>query len=154
MKKLLLLMLAGFLYPNLIKAQTPTLVVWLADGTIADVELYTEPKVTFSNDKLFIRSTILDIEYKATDVVRFTYKGKGTGIDGVQAEADYEQHDGHIVFHGISATDKVAVYRPDGIRLPVRAEQQGSDTVLHLSAIPVGVYLINVNGRTSKFIWK
>ena len=153
-KKLFMTLLAGLLSPNLAYAQTQAMVVWLADGSTTDVELYTEPKVTFSADKMFINSTVLDIEYKAADVVRFTYKGKGTGIDGLQAEADYTQADGRIVFHGISAEDKVAVYRTDGIRLPIRPDMQGTDAVFSLSSLPVGVYLINVNGRTSKFVRK
>ena len=108
-KSLFLLMLVGLLFPNIAKAQTQALVVWLADGTTADVELYTEPKVTFPADKVLIKSAVLDIEYNAADVIRFTYKGKDTGINNLQA--DYTQTDGRIVFHGINTTDKVAVRR-------------------------------------------
>lgn len=155
MKKLLIiLMLTGLMHPDLAKAQTMKLVVWLADGSTTDVELYTEPKVTFSDGKLFIKSTILDIEYKSSDVVRFTYKGKGTGIENQLDDADYEQQDGRIVFHSISAADKVAVYRSDGVRIPVSIEHRNGYAVLPLSSIPAGVYLISVNGQTSKFVRK
>ena len=151
-KSLFLLMLVGLLFPNIAKAQTQALVVWLADGTTADVELYTEPKVTFPADKVLIKSAVLDIEYNAADVIRFTYKGKDTGINNLQA--DYTQTDGRIVFHGINTTDKVAVYRSNGVRLPIRLELQGSNAILSLSSLPVGVYLISVNGHTSKFVRK
>ena len=153
-KKLFIILLAGLLSANLAHAQTQALVVWLADGSTTDVELYTEPKVTFSADRMFIKSSVLDIEYKATDVVRFTYRGNGSGIDNLQAEADYTQADGRIVFHGISAEDKVAIYRTDGVRLPIRPDIQGTDAVLSLSSLPVGVYLFSVNGKTSKFVRK
>ncbi len=154
-KKLPILLLAGlFVILGKANAQTQALVLHHADGSTTDVELYTEPKVTFSPDKVFIKSSVLDIEYAATDVLRFTYKGNGAGIDCVKSEADYEQQDGHIVFHGVDAADKVAVYRTDGVRLPVRLVQQGSDAVLPLSSVPTGVYLVNVNGKTSKFVRK
>ena len=136
------------------KAQTQALVLYHADGSTTDVELYTEPKITFSPDKVFIKSSVLDMEYAAADVLRFSFKGRATGIDGVKAEADYEQTDGHIVFHGAGCADSVAVFKPNGVRMPVRLKQQGRDAVLPLSSVPAGVYLVTVKGKTSKFVRK
>ena len=56
-----------------------------------------------------------------------------------------------LVFHGIRQADRVAVYKPNGIRVPVRLTLTSTDAVLPLSQIPQGVYLLSVNGRTSKF---
>ena len=150
-KKKLFLILAGLLLSIIAQAQTQTLVVWLADGTTANVELYTEPKVTFSADKMFIKSSVLDIEYKATDVIRFTYKGKGTSINTLESEADYSRDEEQIVFHGLTSSNEVAVYKTNGIRVPIRLVHSGSDVILSLKQIPQGVYLLKVNGKTSKF---
>ena len=152
--RFLLLLLAVLMMPAISNAQTQTLVLWHADGSTTDVDLYTEPKVTFTDSKLLIKSPVLDMEYSADEIVRFTFKGKGTGIDALKDDADYQQQDDRIVFHNITTADSIAIYRPDGIRVPVRLTIEGSDALLPLSSLPQGTYIISVNGRTSKFMRK
>lgn len=132
-------------------AGNATLVLWHRDGTTTDVALYTQPQVTFTADKLLVSSPVLNLEFPADEILRFTYKGEGTGIGTLQTEADYSREDGRLVFHNVMASDAVAVYTSGGIRVPVSLARQGSDAVLSLSQLPQGVYLLKVNGRTSKF---
>ena len=150
MKKLLFLFFVMLSAGNS-ALQAQTLVLHHSDGTTTDVELYTQPRVEFQNDKVLVTSTVLNMEYAKTDVLRFTYKGTGLGIATPRTEADYSRSNDQLVFHGIKSTDAVAVYKPNGIRVPVRLTRQGTDAVLPLSQIPQGVYLLSVNGRTSKF---
>lgn len=131
--------------------QAQTLVLHHSDGTTTDVELYTQPRVEFQNDRVVITSTVLNMDYAKTDVLRFTYKGSGLGISTPKAEADMTRDGDRLVFHGIKTSDAVAVYKPNGIRVPVHLTLTGTDAVLPLSQIPQGVYLLSVNGRTSKF---
>jgi hypothetical protein len=94
------------------------------------------------------------MEYAAEEIVRFTYKITGTGIDVLKDDTDYLQHEDRIVFHHITASDRVVIYRPDGIRIPVCLIGEGDNTILPLSSLSQGTYIISVNGRTSKFIRK
>lgn len=132
-------------------AKSQTLVLWHANGTTTDVELFTQPQVKFQVDKVFITSTVLDMEYSKQDVLRFTYKGRTLGISKPKGKADVSQENGQLVFHGIKPSDKIAVYNTKGIRIPIQLQHSCSTATLSLSAIPPGVYLLNVNGRTSKF---
>ena len=127
------------------------LVLHHADGTTTDVELYTQPRVEFQNDRVVITSAVLNMDYAKADVLRFTYRGGGLGISTPKTEADYSRSSDQLVFHGIKSSDAVAIYKPNGIRVPVRLSLTGTDAVLPLSQIPQGVYLLSVNGRTSKF---
>lgn len=127
------------------------LVLFHADGTTTDVELYTLPKIKFQDEKVLITSAVLDIEYPKEDVLRFTYKGSSTSIKEVNTNSNISQENGQLVFHGISSTDKIAIYTVKGIRVPVEFKKSDTIATLSLSAIPVGVYLLNINGRTSKF---
>ena len=128
-----------------------TLVLWHADGTTTDVALYLMPKVEFRNDKVLITSTVLDMEYPKADILRFSYKGNGTGIATPKTEADYSQESDRLIFHGIESTDKVAIYTTNGIRVPAQLTAAGDGVTLSLSSIPQGVYVLSVNGKTSKF---
>lgn len=131
--------------------QAQTLVLHHANGKTTDVELYTQPQVKFVGNKVLITSTVLDMEYDKQDVLRFTYKGGSTGISTPNAKADVSQENGQLVFHGVKSTDKIMVHTVKGILVPVRLQHSGSSATLPLSAIPSGVYLLTVNGRTSKF---
>ena len=131
--------------------QAQTLVLHHSDGTTTDVELYTQPRVEFQNDKVLVTSTVLNMEFAKNDVLRFTYKGSSLGVTAPKAEADMSRDGDRLVFHNVKATDQVAVYTANGIRVPVRLQRSGSDAALTLSQIPTGVYLLSVNGRTSKF---
>ena len=128
-----------------------TLVLWHADGTTTDIALYLMPKVEFQDDKVRITSTILDMEYPKADILRFTYKGGGSGIETPKAEADYSREGDRLVFHGVTSTDRVAVYTSNGIRVPIHLTVADNSVTLPLNSIPQGVYVLSVNGKTSKF---
>jgi ribosomal protein L2 len=152
MKKLFtfLLVLLAFSLHTLAQDKA-TLVLHHADGTTTDVALYLKPRVVFEGDKVRITSTVLDMEYPKSNVLRFSYKGSGTGITAPKNEADYTRDGDRLVFHGISSADKVAVYTTNGIRVPVRLSAASDGVTLSLSSIPQGVYVLSVNGKTSKF---
>lgn len=131
-----------------------TLVLLHANGTTTDVELSTQPKVTFSNNKVVITSTILEMEYPKEDVLRFTYKKESTGISEVTNNSSYTQKDGELVFNGLKLSETIALYNVKGIRVPVNIIRKGNKATLSLNHLASGVYLLNVNGKTSKFVKK
>lgn len=149
MKKLLLIIL--ILFMGIIPMSAQTLVLHHANGKTTDVELLTMPQVKFENDKVLITSTVLNMEYPKEDILRFTYKNNPSGINKPTVKADVSQENGQLVFHGISSSEKIAVYKTNGIRVPVRITRHGDSATLPLNSIPAGVYLLNVNGKTSKF---
>ena len=131
-----------------------TLVLWLADGTKTDIEVSQQPQIKFENDKVIITSSVLNMEYEADEVLRFTYKGEGTAISPIHEEASVSQEDGRLVFHGITSAEQVSVYSANGTIIHVSLLNNGGNYSLSLSSIPKGVYILNVNGKTSKFTKK
>ena len=149
MKKLVITLFVFFSAQLSLNAQT--LVLHHADGTTTDVALYLMPRIQFQNDRVLIVSPVLDMDYPKENVLRFSYKGVTNEVKAVKRDADYSRENGHLVFHGIGQTDEVAVYNTNGIRVPVRLSHSGNDVTLPLASIPSGVYVLSVNGRTSKF---
>ena len=153
MKKILTLFLFLLAFSQQALAQdNATLVLHHADGTTTDVALYLKPRVVFDGDLVRITSTVLDMEYPKSNILRFSYKGSGTGITAPKNEADYTREGDRLVFHGISSSDKVTVYNSDGIRVPVHLSTTIDGVSLSLSSISKGVYVLSVNGKTSKFV--
>lgn len=129
---------------------TPVLVLWHTDGSTTDVELYLQPKVQFSDGKILITSTVLDMEYPASEIVRFTYKGGETSIDAPQEVASFSKEGERIVFHGVKDPKQVAVFTATGMGVPVRVIDTGDGVALMLSSIPRGVFVLSVNGKNYK----
>lgn len=151
-KKLLFLLMAMLILPAAAKAQNPTLVLHHANGDTSEVELYTMPRIVMTADKMQIKSSVLDVEYDKTDVLQFTFKNVATGISTVQSEMAYRIDEDCITFHGVPEADAVKVFNLKGVQLPIRLNAVGSDAVLSLAQLPQGVYLVNINGRTLKFV--
>jgi hypothetical protein len=149
--KLILLVVCLMTLTGISTASAQTLVLHHADGTTTDVELYLMPRIQFQNDHVLITSSVLDMDYPKENVLRFSYKWPTNDVKAVKRDADYSRENGQLVFHGIDQTDKVTVYNINGIRVPVRLIRSGNDVTLPLASIPSGVYVLSVNGRTSKF---
>ena len=136
-------------FPVIGEAQV--LVLHHTNGKTTDIELSTQPQITFHNDKVLITSGVLNMEFPEEDVLTFTFRGGSLGINNPKVNVDYSKEDGQIVFHGIKPSENIAVYNMKGIRIPVKIQRSCDSATLLLSSIPSGVYLFNVNGKTSKF---
>ena len=155
-RNLLIILLVGLLLPAAkVCAEGQTLVLHHADGTTSEVELQTMPRIRLSADKMTITSQGISQEYAKTDVVRFTYKGVGTGITTVKPTARYRVEDnGQVTFYGTAAeAGRIRVYNSNGVQMPVSLSNDGAgNAILPLNTLPQGVYIVNINGRTIKFI--
>ena len=130
-----------------------TLVLWYANGKTTEISLNKKPRVTFSADKVLIKGAGINFEYSANDIVKFTYKKEDVvnDIDAPNNEVNFFRGEEHIVFNGIKSTDEVALYKLNGSRVPVQLTHSDDNKVtLSLSGIPSGIYILKVNGKTTK----
>ena len=132
--------------------EVETLHIWMADGTETTVQLYTRPQIIFGSDVVRVTSPVQSLEFPASDVVRFTYSGIpiATDVNCIQDEASYRQEGENLYFSGQLTPDKILLYSSDGKLLPVNIRQAGSRLCLSLLGIPQGIYILSVNGKTSK----
>lgn len=130
-----------------------TLVLWHANGKTTEISLSKKPRVTFSADKVLVKGSGINFEYSANDIVKFTYKKEDVvnDIDAPNNEVNFFRDEEHIVFNGIKSTDEVALYKLNGSRVPVQLTHSDDNKVtLSLSGIPSGIYILKVNGKTTK----
>jgi hypothetical protein len=130
-----------------------TLVLWHANGNTTEISLSKKPLVTFSADKVVIKGAGINFEYPSNDIIKFTYKKEDVvdNIDAPNNEVNFFRDEEHIVFNGIKSTDEVALYKLNGSRIPVQLNSSEDNKVtLSLSGIPSGIYILKVNGRTTK----
>lgn len=131
-------------------ASAQTLVLHHRDGTITDIQLYTEPSVKFSEEKIIVTSPVLNMEYPVHDILRFTYKDRDTGILSPKIDQCFTREQDRLVFHNVKSMSDINIFTPRGVRQQVDFTQLGTDIMLFLSDIPSGIYLISVNGKSFK----
>lgn len=132
-----------------------SLTIWNHDNsTIKVINLKDEPLVTFSEESMQITTPELILEYGIKEVRKFTYSDFETEIRNVKQQANYHQKGAIIVLRNIKSMKGVALYGVNGMAIPINIKQQGDDYVISLENLSSGVYLLNVNGQTTKILKK
>lgn len=133
-----------------------TLNIHLADGTVQAVQLYTRPRLTFEGDRVVFTSPVATFSYDAQQVLRFTYSG-GNLPDKVASPSSHDlfrQTGEQILFDAKVKASDIQLFTEDGKLLPVSLTTTNGRTTLSLTNLPAGVYVLSVNGQTSKVVKK
>lgn len=136
-----------------------TLVLWHADGTKTRVELFKQSKIYFSTMDgkdivdVYAETANIHLDFPADNVLKVTYENTPvTGITAPALSASYRQEGERIYFDSSVSSEKIALYNSSGVSVPIHVQQTEQGMVLSLSSIPSGVYILSVNGKTSKFV--
>ena len=149
MKKLFLLLIVLFT-AAMAKADDMVLQVLLADGQVVSINLNEEPRTTYQDGNLVITSTKNTVSYPLEKVRRFTYVS-ATGIVSPKTVGASFSNDGEtLTFKGLKPHTKIYLYNVAGQLLKTIDSGEQGQTVISASHMPVGVYVVKVNGGTFK----
>lgn len=128
------------------------LIIHLSDGTVQSIKLYTRPQVTFEGDRVVFTSPVATFSYDAQQVLRFTYSGNATSIRNPKSEASFRKEGEQVIFDASVKASDVQLFTEDGKQLATSLSIANGRSSLSLKTLPAGVYLLKVNGRTSKIM--
>lgn len=101
---------------------------------------------------LTVTTTATTAEYALSKIQSFTF-ATVSGINNVVAENGKSMWDGDsYVIPGTNA--KVRIFSIDGKSISVNPIYSDGSTILQLSSLPPGVYIINANGNSVKIVRK
>lgn len=131
--KRLLLFLTVFLATLTTHAEGKSLFITFNDGSKAEFAMADNPAVTMTAGLMTVVAGTTTISYELWRVKQFTF-GTSTGIRNVS---------------GLRIKDgRIAVYTLDGKAVNVQVSQGEAD----LDRLPPGIYIININGNTLKYM--
>ncbi|MBP5361146.1 MAG: T9SS type A sorting domain-containing protein [Bacteroidaceae bacterium] len=155
MKRLLYLLLIACV-TIVARAETQRLVVWQRNGATAFFNLDEEPKTTFEDGKIVIKTSTTTVSYLLTDVLRYTYEGATITTVNEPAirpgEMRYTQSKSKIMFDGMPAGTRLEVYSLDGKIITTLHAQEGRRTIVDLEGQPAGTYIVKAGEVTIKFL--
>ena len=139
------------------QADSQRLVVWQKSGEKVYFDLNEEPETTFEGTQLVIKTNTTTVYYQLENVLRYTYEGAMTAIEGPKlrpGEVRFMQGSDQMAFDGLPDGTTLEVYSLDGKKLFTKQALGGQRTVLSLASQPAGTYIVKVGDATYKFMKK
>jgi len=134
--KRLLLLLAVVCTTLSAQSQAKSLFITFNDGSKAEFAMADNPAITMTDGTMTIVTAGNTLDYELWRVKQFTF-GTSTGIKEIGSPA------------GIMVSDRpVSIYTLDGKAVSVPMVQGEA----HLDLLPSGLYIININGNTLKYM--
>lgn len=146
MKKIALSLLIALNCISAKAADGKSLFVSFNDGSRIEFALSTLPEVTFGNDKMTVTSTATTASYELWKVSTFTY-GTTTGIKQVENNKFAFEGD-RIIVDGTN--NKVSAFALDGKAIKLSPITAGDKTIINLSELTHGIYIIKINNKSIK----
>lgn len=155
MKKIIYLLLLFFFPAQLFAGDVGTLVVNLRDGTSASFALSDKPRITFSGASMSIVSAGSDAEFVRTDVKNYVFNDLATSIDNaLEGEATVLADACGVTLSGLPCGTPVAVYSVGGQCVARDSADNDGRCTLSFGDLPRGIYIINYNSTTIKYLKK
>lgn len=131
----------------LAKAEDKTLMITFSDNTTQTFVLSALPQISMANDKMTITTASATAEYDLYKVKTFTF-GTSTGIQNIGTDVSFSTQGDRIIVSGTDA--QVRLFAIDGKAVSATPVRTDGHTVISLSELPKGIYIINVNGKSVK----
>lgn len=149
MKKLLTFLFL-FVFAHSVMADDMLLQIWQSDGQVVTINLNEEPMTTYSEGNLIITTTKAVISYPLENVVKYTYIS-ADGITTLESMNTKFSQDGEtLTFTGLAQGTEIAVYASSGQMMHRTKAGSNTKTIVSVSDLPPGVYLVKVNSVTYK----
>jgi len=133
------------------KADDQFLQIWQADGQVAIINLDEQPITKYADGNLIITTTQTTITYPLEKVRKYTYVSVVDGIEGQQVMNAVLSKDGEtLTFTNMKPQTAIALYNVFGQLLHQVSTPQSGKAVISVATLPVGVYVVKVNGVTYK----
>lgn len=130
-----------------------SLILLLKDGTTQTYELAEQPVITVVGAELKIVANHADVSIPLSDVMRYTFQKRTTGIDEVdtnQEVIDYK--DGVLTLSGLETGTPISLYAIDGRLLQAHTVADDGTYRQSLASLRQGVYVVKVNHKSYKIM--
>ena len=138
-------------------SQTLYFTVWLHNGGVNAYAFNERPVVTFEGDNLVVRTSEEEVEYSDGVVHKFTIETtppQPSGISNPLVQPQIVIKRGDIALQGCKEGTKVRIYSLNGVLMSSSNIGTDGSVVVSTSQFPKGVYLIQTETLTYKFIKK
>ncbi len=129
------------------KAEEKSLIITLSDNTTQTFVLSTLPQITMANNKMTILAGATTAEYDLYKIKTFIFSGT-TNIRNIEDNSEIKKEGNKIIIEGTNAN--VRIFSIDGKSTTIKTTNTSNSTVIDISSLNSGVYIIKANDKTVK----
>ena len=129
------------------KAEDKSLIITFSDNTTQTFVLSALPQITMANNKMTISAGSTTAEYDLYKIKTFTFSGT-TGIENIENNTSIIAEGDKIIIEGANAN--VKIFSVDGKTATLKTTNLSNSTVIDISSLGRGVYIIKANDKTVK----
>lgn len=129
------------------KAEDKSLIITFSDNTTQTFVLSTLPQITMANNKMTILAGATTAEYDLYKIKTFTFSGT-TSIRNIEDNSNIKTEGNRIIIEGTNAN--VRIFSIDGKPATIKTINTSNSTVIDISSLNSGVYIIKANDKTVK----
>ena len=154
MKRMILLFSAVMLMSSVFAQNTLT--IYQKDGQQFSFGFEDKPVITYTDTDLVLKTTKTEVQYPLADVIKFTFKDAETAVAPIKEgrAAQLELKNYTVSITDAKAGINVTVIGSDGKAVgSYKTDSDGSAT-FSIADLPQGLYIINSENLTCKFLMK
>lgn len=129
------------------KAEDKSLIITFSDNTTQTFVLSALPQITMANNKMTISAGSTTAEYDLYKIKIFTFSGT-TGIENIENNSSIIAEGDRIIIEGANAN--VRIFSVDGKTATLKTTSLSNSTIIDISSLGRGVYIIKANDKTLK----
>lgn len=129
------------------KAEDKSLIITFSDNTTQTFVLSALPQITMANNKMTISAGSTTAEYDLYKIKTFTFSGT-TGIENIENNSSIIAEGDRIIVEGANAN--VRIFSVDGKTTTLKTTSLSNSTIIDISSLGRGVYIIKANDKTLK----
>ncbi len=129
------------------KAEDKSLIITFSDNTTQTFVLSALPQITMANNKMTISAGSTTAEYDLYKIKTFTFSGT-TGIENIENNSSIVAEGDRIIIEGANAN--VRIFSVDGKTATLKTTSLSNSTIIDISSLGRGVYIIKANDKTLK----
>lgn len=129
------------------KAEDKSLIITFSDNTTQTFVLSALPQITMANNKMTISAGSTTAEYDLYKIKTFTFSGT-TGIENIENNSSIIAEGDKIIIEGTNAN--VRIFSVDGKTATLKTTSLSNSTIIDISSLGRGVYIIKANDKTLK----
>lgn len=129
------------------KAEDKSLIITFNDNTTQTFVLSTLPQITMANNKMTILAGATTAEYDLYKIKTFIFSGT-TNIRNIEDNSEIKKEGNKIIIEGTNAN--VRIFSIDGKSTTIKTTNTSNSTVIDISSLNSGVYIIKANDKTVK----
>lgn len=153
MKNKILLILLLFFSVRLSAREYKALVVEMRDGSTASFLLAEKPKITFAGELMNIVSSASGMEFARADVRKYSFVDAPTSVDEAIVSPEAVIDGNTVVVCGVPDGTAVGVYTVGGAAV-MQSTAVGGSCTLSLENLSAGLYIVNYNNTSIKYLKK